>query len=821
MNDQVLNQCTLFDGLSKKELDLLSGQGRKYSVPEKHAFFDMGVANESLFVILSGSVLIEIPGAEVAVELAVLKSGAIFGEMSLIDNSLTTAKVSTVETTEVLELHKSDFDRILADRPDLAIKLWRNLTLEFKRRLASTDELVEHYADLSEMLRDKPAVANLLTDAIESISEGFALYDAEDRLVICNTRYREILYPVVSGGLEPGILFEDIIRRAAEDGLIEDARRRVEPWVAERLEMHRNPGEPHLQHRAGNRWVQFSERRTQGGGTVAVYSDFTDIIQAKEQLRLAKDEATRASQAKSAFLANMSHELRTPLNAIIGITEMLLEDSKEFGDEDQIEPLSRIERAGKHLLHLINEILDLSKIEAGKIEMHLESFDLSSFMDDLRMSAEPLAKKNRNRFEIICNAEVGKMHADQTRVGQIVLNLIGNACKFTEDGLVEVSVNASCRDKRDGIAFAIRDTGIGMEAEQLSKLFQEFTQADSSTTKKYGGTGLGLAISRRFCRMMGGDITVESESGEGSTFLAWLPRRVVDPSEDKNETDPAEDEPLPRKVQASQKTLSAKIPEVQPDAPLVLVIDDDETVRELMTRFLLDEGYNVAVAGDGEEGLRRIRELKPAAVLLDILMPEVDGWTVLQTCKNDPEVADIPMIVLTISDNRKRAYELGASDFLVKPVDRRRLRDVLNIHRGVHRRILLVDDDKGTRKVMKNLVTREGFLVMEANDGREALQQLENAVADLILLDVMMPGMDGFEFIEQLRSRPEWRSIPLVVVTAKDLSDEERQRLSGHVESISQKSASAPQDMLQKLRSAISSRSAAASDLTISKDSGQ
>jgi hypothetical protein len=260
---------------------------------------------------------------------------------------------------------------------------------------------------------------------------------------------------------------------------------------------------------------------------------------------------------------------------------------------------------------------------------------------------------------------------------------------------------------------------------------------------------------------------------------------------------------------------------VHPDAPLVLVIDDDETVRELMTRFLLDEGYNVAVAGDGEEGLRRIRELKPAAVLLDILMPQVDGWTVLQTCKNDPEVADIPMIVLTISDNRKRAYELGASDFLVKPVDRRRLRDVLNIHRGVHRRILLVDDDKGTRKVMKNLVTREGFLVMEANDGREALQQLENTVADLILLDVMMPGMDGFEFIEQLRSRPEWRSIPLVVVTAKDLSDEERQRLSGHVESISQKSASAPQDMLEKLRSAISSRSAAASDLTISKDSGQ
>ena len=808
MNDQALNQCALFDGLSREELDLLSGQGRKYSVPKQHVFFDMGVSNDSMFVILSGSVLVEIPGTEVAVELAVLKSGAIFGEMSLIDSSLTTAKVSTVETTEVLELQKSDFDRILADRPGLAIKLWRNLTLEFKRRLASTDELVEHYADLSEMLRDKPAVANLLTDAIESISEGFALYDAEDRLVICNTRYREILYPVMAGGLEPGTLFEDIIRKAAEAGLIEDAKGRIEPWVAERIGLHRNPGVPQLQQRAGNRWVQFSERRTQGGGTVAVYSDFTDIILAKEQLRIAKDEATRASQAKSAFLANMSHELRTPLNAIIGITEMLLDDAKEFGEEDQIEPLSRIERAGKHLLHLINEILDLSKIEAGKIEMHIERFSLSSFMEDLRMSAEPLAQKNRNRFEIICPPEVGTMHADQTRVRQTVLNLIGNACKFTEDGVVEVSVEASSRDDQDGIAFSIRDTGIGMSAEQLGKLFQEFTQADSSTTKKYGGTGLGLAISRRFCRMMGGDITVESEPGKGSTFVAWLPRRVVDPDLEEVDSELVPDEPLPRKTSTVHKALYAKTPEVHPDAPLVLVIDDDETVRDLMTRFLLDEGYNVAVAGDGEEGLRRIRELRPAAVLLDILMPEVDGWTVLQTCKKDPELADIPMIVLTISDNRKRAYELGAADFLVKPVDRKRLRDVLNIHRGVHRRILLVDDDKGTRKVMRNLVTREGFLVMEANDGREALAQLEKAVADLILLDVVMPGMDGFEFIERLRSNPEWASIPLVVVTAKDLSDEERQRLSGQVDIISQKSVSAPEDMLQKLRAAISGRAA-------------
>ncbi len=806
MNDQALTRCVLFDNLTRQELDLLSGEGKKYHVPEQHVFFDMGVPNDSMFVILSGSVLIEIPSAEVDVELAVLGSGAIFGEMSFIDSSKTTAKVSTVEPTEVLELRKSDFDRILNDRPELAIKFWRNLTLEFRRRLASTDELVEHYADLSQMLRDKPAVANLLTDAIESISEGFALYDADDRLVICNTRYREILYPVVSGGLEPGARFEDIIRKAASLGLIEDAKGRVESWVAQRLDMHRQPGEPHLQHRAGNRWVQFGERRTQGGGTVAVYSDFTDIIMAKEQLRIAKDEAMRASQAKSEFLANMSHELRTPLNAVIGITEMLLDDAKEFGEDEQIEPLARIERAGKHLLHLINEILDLSKIEAGKIEMHLENFNLSSLMDDLRISAEPLALKNRNRFEIICSEEIGKMHADQTRVGQIVLNLIGNACKFTEDGLVEVSVGAIPKDNTDGIEITVRDTGIGMNEEQLAKLFQEFSQADSSTTKKYGGTGLGLAISRRFCRLMGGDITVESELEKGSTFRVWLPRRVIEPKAEGLDGATDIDESMPEIVETSKNVPSARSPDVDPAAPIVLVIDGDETVRDLMTRYLFDEGYNVAVAPDGEEGLRRIRELKPAAVLLDILVPAVDGWTVLETCKSDPKLADIPMIVLTISGNRKRAYELGAADFLVKPVDRKRLRDVLNRHRGVHSRVLMVDDDKGTRKVMKNLVAREGFLVMEANDGREALDQIETAVPDLILLDVMMPEMDGFEFIEQLRSNSEWRSIPLVVVTAKDLSDDERQRLSGRFESISQRGVSAPEEMLDKLQAAIASR---------------
>ena len=243
----------------------------------------------------------------------------------------------------------------------------------------------------------------------------------------------------------------------------------------------------------------------------------------------------------------------------------------------------------------------------------------------------------------------------------------------------------------------------------METLFQDFSQADSSTTKKYGGTGLGLAISRRFCRMMGGDITVTSEAGKGSTFRVWLPRKVVENKSAVSTTDTDSGESLPGKQSTPAKSFPIKDSEVDVDAPTVLVIDDDQTVRDLMTRFLHQEGYNVALARDGAEGLERIRELMPAAVLLDILMPEVDGWSVLEACKDDPEIADIPVIVLTISDNRKRAYALGASDFLVKPVDRNRLREVLARHQGAHRHILLVDDDKENRRVMRDLSHPRGF----------------------------------------------------------------------------------------------------------------
>jgi signal transduction histidine kinase/CheY-like chemotaxis protein len=496
-----------------------------------------------------------------------------------------------------------------------------------------------------------------------------------------------------------------------------------------------------------------------------------------------------ASQHKSQFLANMSHELRTPMNAIIGVTEMLLEDAQALGQEEQIEPHERILRAGKHLLALINDILDLSKIEAGKMELHLESFAVAALVEDVVTTFRPLAEKNGNQVVLECPADVGTMRADAMRVRQALLNLASNAGKFTERGLVTVAAARRRDDGRDWITFAVSDTGIGMTAGQMAKLFEEFTQADASTTRKYGGTGLGLAISRRFCRMMGGDITVESTPGAGSTFTIRLPAEVQG----------AED--------GEGRRASVPVPDtLRPTPPVrtsrrVLVIDDDPTVRELMERFLVREGFLVVTAGNGVEGLRRAREVRPAAITLDVLMPDLDGWTVLAALKGDPELADIPVIFVTILDEKTKGYSLGATDYLVKPVDRERLAQVLEriCTDRPSRHILLVEDDETTRTVTRRALERDGWSVMQAENGRVALARMPEQRPDAILLDLMMPEMDGFEFLVELRRQAAWRDIPVIVVTAMDLTEEDRRRLSGEVERIIEKGAYGRDELLREV----------------------
>jgi signal transduction histidine kinase/CheY-like chemotaxis protein len=496
------------------------------------------------------------------------------------------------------------------------------------------------------------------------------------------------------------------------------------------------------------------------------------------------EQLAEASKLKSQFLANMSHELRTPLNAIIGLTEMLHEDASDQKRIEESEPLERVLRAAHHLLELINDILDLSKIEAGRMDIHAETFAIAPLVADVMATIGPMAATNGNEIIVRCPPDIGEMHADQTRIRQALLNLVSNANKFTERGCVTVDVARVTGKGGEEITMAVIDTGIGLSSEQISRLFQEFVQADPSTTRRYGGTGLGLAISRRFCQMMGGEITVASELGKGSNFTIRLPARI--------ET-----------VQAP--TLLRRVrPEQPPKKPtkgsLILIIDDDQTVCEVMARYLVREGFVVRTATGGREGLQLARELHPAAITLDINMPDLDGWTVLAAIKGDPHLADIPVVLVTIEDNRSRGYSLGATEYMTKPIDRERLVSLLqDISSPSARKVLLVDDDEIMRESVRRVLEQEKWEVAGASNGRVALQQLADSCPDVIVLDLMMPEMDGFEFLVEMRQRPEWRDIPVLVLTAKDLSVEDQKQLNGYVERVMQKNASELGELLREL----------------------
>jgi len=486
-------------------------------------------------------------------------------------------------------------------------------------------------------------------------------------------------------------------------------------------------------------------------------------------------QLAEASQHKSQFLANMSHELRTPLNAIIGVTEMLREDAEAL--KQDVEPLDRVLGAGRHLLALINDILDLSKIEAGRMELQLEPFALAPLIANVVKTIEPLAAKNGNQVAVHCDAGIGTMHADQMRLRQTLLNLLSNANKFTDHGTITIDARQKQEDGRDWITISVTDTGIGMTAEQMGKLFQEFSQADASTTRKFGGTGLGLAISKRFCQMMGGDITVESAPGRGSTFTIRLPRVAQS------------DEALVIEARGETRAQPARSIQEQAEEPLILVVDDDATVRELVQRHLERAGFAVVAARGGQEGLRLVRELRPAAVTLDIMMPDLDGWTVLAAIKGDPALASTPVVLMSIVDHKNRGYALGAADYLVKPVDRSRLLETLTgICGSTAGRALLIDDDDVVRRGVRQALEPIGWRVTEAENGEVAVEVLAAGRPDVIILDLMMPKMDGFEFLDKLRSRPAGQDIPVVIITAKDLTQEDRDRLNGGVERIIQKS---------------------------------
>ena len=521
----------------------------------------------------------------------------------------------------------------------------------------------------------------------------------------------------------------------------------------------------------------------------ALQAELGQRKKAEAALTLAKEEAETANRTKSQFLANMSHELRTPLNAIIGYSEMLQEDAADAGQDDMVPDLQKINNAGKHLLALINDVLDLSKIEAGKMELYVETFDVAAMLDEVVSAIQPLVQKNGNTLELRCSPNVGELRADLTKVRQSLFNLISNAAKFTEQGRITLEARREFGE-RDWIVFEVADTGIGMTDAQMERLFQSFAQADASTTRKYGGTGLGLAITRHFCEMMGGTITVQSAAGMGTTFTIRLP--AVPPAE-----------PISAKAQLEAEAENGQgQAEGGSERAAILVIDDDSTTRTLMRNALENAGYRVECAASGEEGLRLARLYRPLAITLDVIMPHMDGWATLSALKADPELAAIPVVMVTLLEDANMGYALGAADYLTKPVEPLRLAAILDKFRDrlKAKTILVVEDDVPTRQMLRQMLQKAGWKVMEAENGRVGLERVAETPPGLILLDLMMPEMDGFEFTTEMRKREDWSAIPIIVVTAKDITAEDRARLEGRVTQLLQKGAYNHQALVGQIR---------------------
>jgi PAS domain S-box-containing protein len=526
-------------------------------------------------------------------------------------------------------------------------------------------------------------------------------------------------------------------------------------------------------------------------GWFGTNTDITELREAEEALAAAKAAAEDANLAKSQFIANMSHELRTPLSAVIGYAEMLEEEAEELdGGKAFLDDLRKINSNARHLLSLINDVLDLSKIEAGKMEVAPEDFDVAETVREVASTVGALVERKSNTLEVDLPAGLGGMHSDPVKLRQCLFNLLGNAAKFTEGGRITLSARREAREGQDWLVFRVADTGIGMSPEQLDKLFRRFTQADASTTRRFGGTGLGLAITRAFTTMLGGDVAVESEEGRGSSFTIRLPADIRSARAE-------EDEPAVGIGEAAAA-------EEDGPAGLVLVIDDDAATRDLLSRFLRREGFAVRCATDGALGLEMARKLRPDAILLDVMMPRMDGWAVLSALKADAELAETPVVMVTVVQERGLAFSLGAADYLNKPVRWERLKRVLDRFRRepMTGLALLVESDAGERAETLKLLEEEGWTAEAVADPEAALARLSLPPLPAVMLMELREGQSGGEFglLRELRRRPELRDLPVIVITEGEVPEEALEKLRGEVSRVVPADGGVPEGLVAELR---------------------
>jgi signal transduction histidine kinase/CheY-like chemotaxis protein len=639
--------------------------------------------------------------------------------------------------------------------------------LLFLRRVAVADENVQRTQ--AEAIRS----AQLLRSSIDTMEDAFALFDQDDRLALCNQRYRD-MYPLCADLMVPGASFETIVRAGAERGQYEEAIGRADAWVAERMAIHRQPTSQLAQRLTNGRILRIVERRTPEGCTVGFRIDITEIVRAKE---IAED----ATQMKSDFLANMSHEIRTPMNAIIGLSHLVLKTDLTARQRDYI---GKVQTSGQHLLGVINDILDFSKVEAGKLDLEHTDFELEKLLDNTGnlISEKSHAKGLELVFEVAPDVPPNLV-GDSLRLGQILLNYANNAVKFTEKGEIVISVRASERTDKDVLLhFRVQDTGIGLTAEQMSRLFQSFSQADTSTTRKFGGTGLGLAISKKLAELMGGEVGVESEHGKGSTF--WFSARLGVGSAARRELLP--------------------IPDLR--GRRALVVDDNDHARAVIIDMLEGMTFLTVEASSGAAAVDEVRRAATAGhpydvVYLDWRIPGMDGMETARRIRS-LGLATTPMFLMVTAYGREEALKeaegAGIQYVLVKPVSASILFDTTMGALGARRleqppaadqpgsgvderlaalrgaRILLVEDNDINQQVARELLEDAGLVVDVADNGQIALELVQKFSYDLVFMDMQMPVMDGVTATREMRKQERLEHLPIVAMTANAMEQDRR-----------------------------------------------